>query len=653
MDKNLLNLVPCDWRPYEKFPDLSGADQIAVDVETYDPNLMTNGPGALRKDGYIVGFSLATPDGFKGYYPIRHEGGDNLENPDGAIRWLKDQMSYDIPKVGANILYDLIWMKCDLNISVRGKKYDVQIAEPLLDENRQHYTLDSLSEDYLGVNKSEDKLHEAGIYLLGLKSKYKESDDSNMINAVLEHRRNVLKQVKGKIWELPARYVGEYGEADAILPIQIFEKQKLELVKVGLWDLFENIETPMVDLLLDMWIKGIPVNVERGELVRDQLSQEFDKVIRKIKHRVGFIPDIWSADDIVKACDKLGLEYIRTNKGNPSFAADWLKSQEHPLFKHLLRARQLDRSGSVFVQGKILDLEVDGRIHPQFWQVRNERYGTTSGRFSSSNPNAQQFPARNEELARLVRSILRAEHGKEWGKFDYSQQEFRLQVHFASLLNLTGAQEARQQYIKDPNTDFHQWVADMTHLDRKIAKNLNLGLSYGMGIKKFSEMYSVPYADARKYYNTYHKGLPFIKEMTQRAERTAKFRKYVKTILGRHSHFDLYGPIKWEKGIIPKKYKAAIEEFGEPVTMYFTYRAMNKIVQGSAADMIKKAMLDCYDAGYVPSITVHDELDFCDIESQEQVEKIHDIMVNAIPLQVPNKVDVELGENWGELEEVF
>jgi DNA polymerase I-like protein with 3'-5' exonuclease and polymerase domains len=644
MDENLLNLVPCDWRPYKKFPDLSEAKQIAVDVETYDPNLSANGPGALRKDGYIIGFSVATDDGFMGYYPIRHDGGDNLENPDGAVRWLKDQMNYSMPKVGANILYDLIWMKCDLGIEVRGKKYDVQIAEPLLDENRAHYTLDSLSEDYLGENKIEDKLYKAGSLLLGIKGK---GDTSETIE------KSIIKQVKGRLWELPARYVGEYGEADAILPIRIFEKQIKRLKEVKLWDLFDNIETPLIDVLLKMWIKGIPVNVEKGEEIRNELSLQFDKTMRSIKRRVGFIPDIWSADDVVKGCDKLGLDYIRTNKGNPSFTADWLKTQEHPYFQSLLHARQLDRSGSVFIQGKILDLEVNGRIHPQFWQVKNEKYGTGSGRFSSSNPNAQQFPARNEVLARLVRSILCAEKGKEWGKFDYSQQEFRITVHYASLLNLTGAQEAMQKYIKNPDTDFHQMVSDMTSLARKIAKSLNLGLSYGMGVKKFSEMYGIPYGDARKYYNLYHKGLPFIKELTQRSERTAKFRKYVRTILGRHCHFDLYGPTKWEKGIIPKKYDAAIKEFGNPIVLYFTYRAMNKIVQGSAADMIKKAMLDCADAGYIPSITVHDELDFCDIESPKQIEEIHDIMVNAILLKVPNKVDIEIGPNWGECEEVF
>ena len=646
MNPELLNLVKSDWRPPTKFPKLVGkAREIAFDVETYDPHLLDSGPGAIRKDGYVCGFSVATDDGFKGYYPIRHEGGDNLENPDAAIKWLGDQLYDDTPKIGANILYDLIWLKCDLDINVGGKKYDVQIAEPLLDENRHIYQLDALANEYLEEGKRESTLYEAGKYLLGIKGKG---------NTGEEQVEDIIRQVKSRLWELPARYVGVYGEYDANLPIKIFNLQKKKLSEVGLWKLFEEIETPLVDLLLEMWLKGVPVDVDRAEQTRDELSRDFDNTIRKIKRRVGFTPDVWAAEDIAKACNKLGLDYNLTDKYNLSFTAQWLSEQEHEFFKLLLKARQLDRCGGVFIESKILNMMTDdNRIHPQFWQVKSERYGTTSGRFSSSNPNAQQFPKRNEELAKKVRSILTAEEGLQWAKFDHSQQEFRLTVHFATLLKLTGALEAQQKYISDPDTDFHQMVADTTNLKRKLAKNLNLGLSYGMGPKKFSETYNKTLSEARKLYKQYHNGLPFIKQLTQRCERVAKNRKYVKTILGRHCHFDLYGPPKWEKGMIPKKFKEAIEEFGEPVVLYFTYRAMNRVIQGSAADMIKKNMLDCYEAGYVPALTVHDELDFIDIENSKQTDEIHDIMVNSIILKVPNKVDIEIGENWGELEEVF
>jgi len=232
---------------------------------------------------------------------------------------------------------------------------------------------------------------------------------------------------------------------------------------------------------------------------------------------------------------------------------------------------------------------------------------------------------------------------------------YKRQVHYAALLKLRGSLEAVNQYQEDPDTDFHQMVADMTNIVRKLAKYLNLGLSYGMGIKKFAATYNIPYKEAAGYYDQYHKGLPFIKELTKRTEKAAKARGFVKTILGRHSHFDLYGPRSYEEGDKPLKYEAARDHYSDrlPIVRWFTYRAMNRVIQGSAADMIKKSMIDCYRAGYVPSITVHDELDFCDLESPDQLIEIHDIMRDAIPLLVPNKVDCEIGQNWGELEEVM
>jgi len=650
---DLFRLVKSDWRPRAKFPRLVGkAKRISVDVETYDPNLMENGPGALRRDGYVCGFSVGTDDGFCGYYPLRHEGGDNLENPDKAVAWLRDQLTDDTPKVGANLLYDLIWLRCDLGVEVRGPKYDVQVAEPLLDENRWTYTLDSLAETWLGEHKVEELLYTVGDLFLGLKPSkkdFKARDDDHLAQL---RKSDVIKQVKQQLWRLPARYVGEYGEADASLPLRIFALQEEELRKRDLWALFDEVETPLIDLLLDMWVRGVPVNVERGEQVRDELQGQYDALKRKMRRRVGYDVDVWSSETIVKACNTLGLSYPLTDKENPSFTANWLAEQEHPFLKMLLEARQLDRGGSVFIEKKILDLEVNGRIHPQFWQVKTDRYGTTSGRFSSSNPNAQQFPARNARLASLIRSVLVAERGCQWGIFDWSQQEPRVTVHYASLLNLPGAEEARRCYVEDPDTDYHQMVADMTNLERKVAKSVNLGLSYGMGPKKYGEKYGKTYQEARATFDTYHKGLPFIRELTRRCEQAVKQRGFIKTFLGRHCHFDRWGPPRWTEGLVPREYEEAKREFGLPLVRYFTYRAMNRLIQGSSADMVKKAMLDCFRAGHVPCLTVHDELDFSDLDSDRKIREVADIMLNCVKLRVPLKLDVELGPSWGECQEV-
>ena len=628
------------WKCYENYPDLSGAGRIAIDVETYDPELLDKGPGTIRKDGYICGFSVATDDGFKGYYPIRHAEG-NLHDPQQAIRWFKDVCQTEhIPKIGANILYDAEWIKADFGFDIMGQKWDVQIADPLLDENYRTYRLDALAERWLGLHKEESGLYKAGVEILGLKGTGTTDEDK---------KKHIVKQVKGLLWKLPASAVGRYGEEDASLPIKIFALQEKALREKGLWDIF-LLESEVLDVLLAMRFQGIPVDLNKAEKVRDELQLDLDDTNRKIKRRVGFEPNIWSGDDIVKCCDILGLPYLRTKKGAPSFEADWLREQDHALFQLILHARQVDRSGGVFVQNKIIDMAVNGRLYPSFWQVKSERNGTVSGRFSSSNPNAQQFPSKNELLAEKVRSLLVAEPGCDWYCFDWKQQEPKLTVHYAYLLGLPGATAARDTYVENPDADYHQMVSEWTGLERKTAKSINLGLSYGMGAKLYSEKYNKTLKEAKDLFNLYHERMPFIKALSRRCEGVVSQRGYIKTLLGRHCNFNLYGPPRWKEGIVPKRKQEALKEFGAPINRYFTYRAMNRLIQGSAADMVKKAMVNCYRAGYVPNITVHDELDFAYLNEEKQVKEIKEIMNDCVRLEVPLSLDIEKGKNWGQME---
>lgn len=629
-----------DWKCKEQYPDLSGAKLIGFDTETYDPNLLTKGPGGVRNDGYICGFSIATDDGFSDYYPLRHSEG-NVSNPEGCIRWLKDQMESTVPKVGANLPYDCEWTRADLGISVNGPKYDVQVAGPLLDENYPSYSLDNLAKRHLGTTKEETLLFEAGVEMFGLKSAKKTPE---------ERRSDIIKKTKGFMHKLPASIVGVYGEKDAVLPINIFKIQEKELKEKGLWDLF-LMETDVLDLLIAMRFKGVPVDLDKAEQAANYMQGQYDRAMREIRRRTGSEINIWANEDLEKACQTLGLQYGKTPKGAPSFPAHWLEGQEHPFFDLVLRARQLDRSGSVFIKSKIIEMAHNGRIYPSFYQVKGERGGTVSGRFASSNPNAQQFPSRNKELATMIRSILVAEPGAEWMCADFKAQEPRLTVHYSSLLNLDGAHRARDLYRNDPNTDYHQMVADWVDLPRKEAKQLNLGLNYGMGPKKYAAMYDKTYQEARDLFNLYHSRLPFIKQLSRYCESRAKQRGYIKTLLGRHCNFNLFGPPQWSEGMVPLHKEEARTKYGFPIIQYFTYKALNRLIQGSAADMIKKAMVDCHKAGYIPNLTVHDELDFADITSEKQMKEIKEIMINAVQLEVPVLLDVEVGPSWGEIKE--
>jgi len=643
MNENLLSLVNSDWRPTNNYPTLKGkAKVLSFDLETHDPNLLENGPGALRKDGYVIGFSIATEDGFKGYYPIRHES-DNVDNPQAAVRWLKEQLNDNTPKIGANILYDMVWAKCDLGVDIAGPKWDVQIAEPLIDENQATFKLDALGVKWLNEHKDHRLLLECGKFIFGFKPQGKGDPDES-----------VVQQVKGCLRDLPARYVGAYGEKDADLPIRIFEKQKVALETDGLWKLFE-LEAEVLDLLFEMQMLGVRVDVEQAHRSADLLEQEYIGVMKKLRNRCGLDLDIWSGDSIEEACKKLGLPFGLTTKGNPTFQSEWLLSSDSDFLKMIAEARSLDRSGSVFIRKKIIDLNVHGRIHPQFWQVKNDSHGTVAGRFSSSNPNAQQFPARNERMAEIVRGLIIPEEGCELGVCDYNQQEPRVTIHYGYVSGFKGAEEARQKFLDNNDTDYHQMTADMASIERKPAKIINLGLTYGMGKKKLAEKLGISLNEAYALFDKYHAALPYVGELTKAASRLAASRGYVKTLLGRRRHFDLWGPPKWTQGLVPKKYDEALKTFGRPIQRYFLHKALNSVVQGSSADMIKVALVLCRRAGFVPHLTVHDENDYS-FKSRSDAKIVHDIMVHEtadyLKLTVPLKVDVDLGKDWGHCEKV-
>lgn len=613
------------WIAPTTFPDIRDAKLIGLDTETKDPDLLTKGPSCKRGGGYIIGISVATDDGFKGYYPVRHEGGGNLDAPN-VFAWLRDQLSGPGAKVGANTIYDLEWLLTE-DVKVNGPVYDVQIAEPLLDENKRSYKLDVLALEYCGVHKNEGLLKEAGKCMGIPESKIKEN-----------------------MWKFPAKFVGPYGEDDAALTLQIFNLQIPRLKEEGLWNVFE-IESRMTRLLLAMRLLGIPVDYAKGEQIHERLSKEHKQSLSELGKLAGRDIDIWSGTDIAKACDRLGLIYPRTGKGNPSFEAEWLHSCEDPFFKKLLFTRQLDRGGSVFIQKKILEMATNGRIYPTYRQVRSDDGGTKSGRFASANPNMQQVPAKNEYLAPLIRSIFVPESGTQWGVFDYSQQEPRVTVHYAYKRGFKGAEEARDRYIKDPSTDYHQLIADMADITRKEAKGLNLGLAYGMGKKKMAEQLGKTAGETTILYDKYHAAVPFIKLLGDECMHVANDRGYVKTVLGRKRRFILFGPRKWTDGCIPLPKVEALKEYGPPVTRYFIHKAMNSVIQGTSADMIKLAMLDMYDADYIPYITLHDEVD-TPIETLQDARIVRDILLNAVQLEVPLKLDVELGPSWGEAKEV-
>jgi len=604
-----------EWIPPERLPDLSGHLEIAIDLETRDPNLTTMGSGSVRGDGEVVGIAVAV-EGWSGYFPIAHEGGGNMDRA-LVLDWFEEILHNTATKIFHNAMYDVSWIR-SMGFHINGGIIDTMIAASLIDENRWSFTLDSVGKDYIGMRKNEKLLQEAA----------KEWG----INP------------KAEMWRLPAPFVGEYAEKDAEMTLKLWHALQHEIKKQDLWDVF-NLETNLFPCLVDMKFKGVQVDVAKAHAVKTQLTVTEGKLLRDIKKMAGFDVEIWAAASIAKAFEKAKLPYDRTEKGAPSFTKNFLATHPHELPKLINQAREINKANTTFID-TILKHEHKGRIHSDINQIRSDDGGTVTGRFSYSNPNLQQIPARHKELGPLIRSLFIPEEGCSWGCFDYSQQEPRILVHFASLMKLEGTGTIVDAY-NDGSADFHQMIADMAGIERKQAKTINLGIMYGMGKNKLMAELGLMKDAAEKLLRTYHQRAPFVKMLSEAVARRADDSGKIRTIGGRLCHFDMWEPHGF--GIKkPLPHADALREHGPGIKRAFTYKALNKLIQGSAADMTKISMLALYREGVIPHIQIHDELDIS-IQSPVDAEKIIGIMEEAVKLQVPNKVDYEKGENWGDI----
>ena len=608
-----------NWSIPEIFPKFNDNERIAIDLETYDPHLLTSGPGWATNRGHMVGVGVATKD-WKGYFPIRHEGGGNLDEA-VVLRWLQNTLSVSSREViFHNALYDVGWLRRE-GVDVKGKILDTMFAAPIVDENRYSYSLDSLGQTYCGEKKDESLLQDAAL--------------AWGINP------------KAEMYKLHSKYVGPYGEQDAALTLKLYEKLKLELREQNLEPIYE-MECKLIPLLLEMRWRGVRVDEQKAEEVSKNLSLQEQKLHIEIKRKYGEDVNLWANASLQKIFDKNNLPYPRTEKGMPSFQRQWLESHEHELPQMIVRARKLNKARTTFIDKMISEHAVDGRIHAEAHPLRSDAGGTVSGRFSYSNPNLQQVPARDPELGTMIRSLFIPEEGCQWGLFDYSQQEPRLTVHYANKMGLIGAKDAVTAY-RDKNADFHQIVADMANIPRKQAKNINLGLSYGMGKQKLIKELGLGDTEAQALLTKYHEKVPFIRGLQDQCARVALDRGYIKTLAGRRCHFDLWEH-KYDDSM-PLPLEEARDKYGDVLKRSYTYKALNRLIQGSAADMTKLAMLGLWEEGIVPHVQVHDEVDIS-IEDEEQAAKVSRIMENCVELAVPLVVDTELGASWGETEEI-
>jgi DNA polymerase I-like protein with 3'-5' exonuclease and polymerase domains len=620
-------LQKAEWIPPLELPDLTSASKIAIDVETRDPNLKKNGPGWPTGDGEVVGYAVAV-DGWSGYIPIRHLGGGNLDEKI-VNRWLKKVFECPADKIMHNAQYDLGWIK-HMGFTVNGRIIDTMLIASLLDENRFSYSLNALSYDLLNKTKSEKALTEAA--------------------------REFGVDPKAEMWKMPAMYVGPYAEADAELTLELWHYFSVKLGQEDLWSI-ANLELDLLPCLVDMTLRGIRVDVNRVERTRDGLLKRERDVLKKLKSVAGPGVEIWAAQSLAKAFDKLGIHYPKTDKGAPSFTKLFLQDHQHPVAKLIVEARNLNKTSGTFINSIMKHCHADGRIHSHINQIRSDSGGTVSGRISMSNPNLQQIPARDPELGPMIRSLFLPEEGDQWAAIDFSQQEPRILVHYAHVYGKTrgilleGAADFVEAYKNNPETDFHSLVAEMANIPRKQAKTINLGLIYGMGVNKMSEQLDITVDEAKILVKQYHSRVPFVKGLMTGVMNRLNAKSSggaLRSLEGRKCRFDSWEPDTFAMNkALP--YKEAVDEYGPTTRLKraYTYKALNRLIQASAADMTKKAMVNLYKMGKLPMLQIHDELAMS-VKNIEEAQEIAKVMEDAVPLEVPNVCDVEIGPSWGE-----
>lgn len=631
-------------------PSWEGIPRIGLDTEGCDPQLTTLGPG-VRRDGYTCGISFAIEDGPAHYLPTRHLHGGNLD-PKHVEQYMKDQAKTFTGAIcGANLQYDLDYL-AERDIVFRHATFlDIQVAEPLIDENQFSYSLQTLAEKYGLVGKDEGLLTEAAA-AYGFFG----------------------KDVKKNMWQLPAKFVGPYATEDAVLPLKILRKQERIIDDQELWDIY-RLECRVLPVLVKMRRRGIRIDfgqLDKVEALTIKKEQEFlDIIYTETGVRIR-VDEINKGKLVIAALDIAQIPYGRTEpstkfpEGQPSVKKEFLEpNKDLPLVNAVLEARSYNKVRNTFVKS-IRNHQVKGRIHCTFNQLRTQAdnsddvKGAGPGRLSSCDPNLQQQPSRHPVLGKMWRSIYLPDEGGRWAALDYSQQEPRLFIHYAHISGCAGTQGAVDGF--HAGYDWHDmtttmafgvdkwdhctivdgrevWVHDKYKKQwkqlRGRAKAVFLGLTYGMGQAKMckscgfsTEIVNIRGAErevagpeGRAFLAEFNRKVPFLGEIKGMVERVAWNRKYIQTILGRHIHY--------------------------PPGCGMERKALNNLIQGSAADQTKLAMVLMDENNYKIQLQIHDEIDTT-VYSEKIAEEMAEIMTTCVPLVVPSKVDIEIGANWGD-----
>ena len=582
-------------------------------------------------------------------------------DPDLVWAWARAELNTFTGEVcGAKLDYDLDGLA---NHGIQFPRetvfHDVQIAEPLLDEWRLQYSLDVLAKEYVG----EGKVH------------------AHLREVMAAHGFKTETELKQNLYQLPASDVGEYAEGDVDLPLRIFPFQQKKLSAEGL-DQIYTIERKLLPVLVAMRRRGVRVDISKTEEVKRLLDRERAKWLAVVRRFAGPKAELLEADSLIPTINERGLHVTYTKKkGDVQIDKGFFERNRGDEFVRALAAGRRANTLGIFVQKSIIECSIKGRIHCEFNQLKGDKDEEggkkgTIARLSATNPNLQAVAKRKgefddaldldgESVVQAIRGLFIPEEGEDWERKDASQIEYRLLTHYARG---PGAKEAREAYNNDPKTDFHKMVASMLGADpedkekRTRVKNTNFAKVYNAGIPRIAYTFGCSEEEAERFLKEYDAKAPFVSATNKAMMAVAAQRGYMVTILGRRARFN-WEPRSWElrkqdkikRGLPLAQAKARWGE-NTPLQYALTHAAMNRMFQGGCADIVKKSLVDCSEAGINDVLgpfllTVHDEDNASvprTLQGDQAAKEARHIMENGVKLRVPIMAEVDRGTNWGE-----